>query len=86
MSPSTRTTAPCQAFLDWQAAIEAAAVLRRQLVGRRVQSISHVRPEYQGPNGEIQGVSARGFEVAWENPDGPGRTVSSAHPDDVVFI
>lgn len=86
MSPSTQTTEPIQDFLNWRAAVEAADAVRRQLVGRRVQSISHVRPEYQGPKGEIRRVSASGFEVAWENPEGPGRTVSSAHPEDVVFI
>lgn len=86
MNRTATATQPCHDFLTWQAAVQAADVLRRELVGRRVQMISHVRPECQGPKGEIRRVTAGGFEVSWENADGPGRTVSSAHPDDVVFI
>ena len=86
MSPATSTTDPIQDFLGWKVAVAKADAVRRQLVGRRVQMISHVRPDYRGPEGEIRRVSAGGFEVAWENPEGPGRTVSSAHPEDVIFI
>lgn len=83
---ATKNTEVIDAFLTWQATFNAADDLRQRLVGRRVQMISHARPDYRGPKGEIRRVNAAGIEVAWENQDGPGRTVSNAHPEDVWFI
>lgn len=84
MAASAAAIAPAQEFLEWRAAVEAAAALRAPLMRRRVQVARRpwTPPDEVLATGVIRDVTAGGFRVRW---DSSGRT-EPCHPDFVVFI
>lgn len=79
---SATETEPYQGFLEWRAAVDAAAALRAQIVGRRIKMSSLYRSDVDGATGVVKDVTAQGFKVRWNH----SAQVDYAHPDDVMFI
>lgn len=69
-------------FREWRSAVDAAAVLRDAMKGRRVRFVGMFRNASSQPEGRIKDVTAAGFKIQWD--DGPSS--QWIDPDSVVFI
>ena len=69
------------AFRTWRGAVDAAAALRKAMIGRHVKYVGMLR-NAEPIEGRIQTVTAAGFGVRWDD----SKTTDIVHPDSVVFI
>ena len=70
------------AFRTWRGAVDAAAALRKAMIGRRVKYVGMLRNNREHRQGRINNVTSAGFSVQWDAT----RTTDIVHPDSVVFI
>lgn len=73
---------PLKAFAQWRAAVDAAAVLRDSMKGRRVRFVGMFGNATTQPTGRIKDVTAAGFKILWDG----STTAEWIDPESVVFI
>lgn len=79
--PSPNTDA-VTAFQIWRGAVDAAAALRKAMIGRRIEYVGMLRNNTEHRQGRIKNVTSAGFSVQWDAT----KTTDIVHPDSVIFI
>lgn len=70
-----------KAFVQWRAAVDAAAALRDAMKGRHVRFVGMFGNAVSQPTGRIKDVTAAGFKIRWD-----GSTVTEwIDPESVIF-